>query len=116
MKSSLDSSNEEVRPPPVARSGCADERDSSWGAGEASPESEGNELEEAVKRALQDVRPALQMDGGDVELVRVTGDGIVFVRLVGACAGCPMSQMTLSQGVERRIRDAVPVVKKVLAI
>jgi Fe-S cluster biogenesis protein NfuA len=58
----------------------------------------------------------LQADGGDVELVEVTEDGVVRVRLTGACGGCPMAQVTLSQGIERRLRDAVPELKAVEAV
>jgi len=70
-------------------------------------------MEEKVKKALEIVRPMLQRDGGDVELVEVTEDGIVRVRLQGACAGCPMSQMTLTQGVERVLKQHVPEIKAV---
>ena len=62
---------------------------------------------EDVQNALEEIRPALQADGGDVELVDVEDDGTVLVRLQGACHGCPMSQLTLSNGVERVIRDRV---------
>jgi Fe-S cluster biogenesis protein NfuA len=70
-------------------------------------------LTEQVEKALGDVRPALQADGGDIELVGVTDDGIVQVRLQGACAGCPMSQLTLTQGVERHLKTVVPGVERV---
>ncbi len=70
-------------------------------------------LLEQVEKALGDVRPALQADGGDIELVGVTDEGIVQVRLQGACAGCPMSQMTLTQGVERHLKTVVPGVERV---
>lgn len=59
-----------------------------------------------VKNAINDIRPSLQNDGGDIEFISLEGD-IVTVRLVGACAGCPMSQMTLKQGVERYLRETV---------
>jgi Fe-S cluster biogenesis protein NfuA len=68
---------------------------------------------EKVKESLDKIRPALQADGGDVELVEVTDDGIVKVRLKGACAGCPMSQMTLKSGVERMLKNDIPEVKSV---
>jgi Fe-S cluster biogenesis protein NfuA len=68
---------------------------------------------EKVKAALEIVRPMLQRDGGDVELVEVTDDGVVKVRLRGACAGCPMSQMTLTQGVEQILKQHVPEIKSV---
>ncbi|MBN1781848.1 NifU family protein [bacterium] len=70
-------------------------------------------MRKKVEEALEIVRPMLQRDGGDVELVDVTEDGIVKVRLQGACAGCPMSQMTLTQGVERILKQHVPEIKAV---
>ncbi len=73
-------------------------------------------LREKVESALDDVRPSLQADGGNVELVDVTDDGVVKVKLQGACAGCPMSQMTLSQGIERHLKEIVPEVKRVEAV
>jgi Fe-S cluster biogenesis protein NfuA len=73
-------------------------------------------LKEKVESALDEVRPSLQADGGNVELVDVTDDGVVKVKLQGACAGCPMSQMTLSQGIERHLKEIVPEVKKVEAV
>ncbi len=66
--------------------------------------------------ALDDVRPSLQADGGNMELVDVTDDGVVKVKLQGACAGCPMSQITLSQGIERHLKEIVHEVKKVEAV
>jgi Fe-S cluster biogenesis protein NfuA len=69
---------------------------------------------EKVEAALDKVRPGLQADGGDVRLVDVK-DGVVTVRLTGACAGCPMSTMTLRAGVERVLRQELPEVKKVVA-
>jgi Fe-S cluster biogenesis protein NfuA len=73
-------------------------------------------MKEQVEAALDKVRPALQRDGGDVELVEVTEDGIVKVRLQGACQGCPMAQMTLQMGIERAVKDLVPDVKSVQAV
>ena len=70
-------------------------------------------MKEAVEKALMDIRPALQADGGDIELVDVTDDGVVSVRLMGHCAGCPMSQMTLTHGVERHLKNVVPGVERV---
>lgn len=75
-----------------------------------------NPLEEKVKEALEKIRPYLQADGGDVEFVNITEDGIVSVRLKGACVGCPMSQMTLRAGVERSLMKAVPEIKRVEAV
>ncbi|MFH1258228.1 MAG: NifU family protein [Elusimicrobiota bacterium] len=71
---------------------------------------------EKVEKALEEVRPMLQADRGDVELVEVGDDGVVKVRLIGACMGCPMSTMTLQAGIERRIKELVPEVKKVEAV
>ena len=68
-----------------------------------------------VAKALDEVRPHLQVDGGDVELVDVE-DGVVKVRLKGACAGCPMSQMTVKWGVENYLKKKVPGVKSVEAV
>lgn len=72
-------------------------------------------MKEKVEAALNAIRPALQNDGGDVELVDVA-DGIVKVRLTGACGGCPMSTMTLKMGIERVIREQVPEIKEVLSV
>ncbi len=69
-----------------------------------------------VEAVLAKIRPSLQADGGDVELVEVTDAGIVRVRLTGACKGCPMSQMTLKNGVERMIVAEVPGIKAVEAV
>jgi Fe-S cluster biogenesis protein NfuA len=72
-------------------------------------------MKEKVEMALNRIRPALQADGGDVELVEIK-DGIVKVRLTGACGGCPMSQMTLKMGIERHLKKEVPEVKSVEAV
>jgi len=69
-------------------------------------------VKERVQEVLDKIRPALQADGGDVELVDVDG-GIVKVKLVGACAGCPMSQLTLTNGVERILKQEIPEVERV---
>jgi Fe-S cluster biogenesis protein NfuA len=68
-----------------------------------------------VSQALEEVRPSLQVDGGDVELVEIV-DGIVKVRLKGQCAGCPMSQMTLKMGIESYLKKKVPGVKSVESV
>ncbi|MBR9982267.1 MAG: NifU family protein [Desulfatitalea sp.] len=73
-------------------------------------------MKEKVEAAINKIRPMLQADGGDVELIKVTEDGVVQVRLQGACAGCPMSQMTLKNGIERVIKEAVPEVKSVVSV
>lgn len=68
---------------------------------------------ETLKKSLNLVRPYLQRDGGDVELVRITDDGIVEVRLIGSCLSCPMSMMTLRAGIERSLMIAHAEVKRV---
>ncbi|WP_054029410.1 NifU family protein [Desulfatitalea tepidiphila] len=73
-------------------------------------------MKEKVEAAIARIRPMLQADGGNVELIDVTDDGIVKVRLQGACAGCPMSQMTLKNGIERIIKETVPGVKTVESV
>lgn len=72
-------------------------------------------LKEKVEEALKEVRPMLEADGGNVELVSVSDDGKVTLRLTGACGSCPMSQMTLKMGVERIIRKRVPEIKEVVS-
>jgi Fe-S cluster biogenesis protein NfuA len=72
-------------------------------------------MKEEVQSALNDIRPSLQADGGDVELVDVE-DGIVRVRLTGACGGCPMSQMTLKQGIETYVKKKVPEIVSVESV
>ena len=74
------------------------------------------ELKTKVEAALNKVRPGLQADGGDVELVGIDEDGVVKVRLTGACDGCPMSQMTLKMGIEKVLRGEVAEVKEVVAL
>jgi Fe-S cluster biogenesis protein NfuA len=69
-----------------------------------------------VTRVINLIRPAVQADGGDVELVGVTGDGTVRIRLHGACVGCPSSTITLQMGIERNLKEHVPEVKKVEAV
>jgi len=73
-------------------------------------------MKEKVEQALAKVRPVLQADGGDVELVDVSADGVVKVRLKGACGGCPMSQLTLKMGIERILKKEVPEVVSVEAV
>jgi len=72
-------------------------------------------MREKVEAVLNQIRPSLARDGGDVELVEAT-DGIVKVRLTGACGGCPMASMTLKHGVERVLKEQVPEVKEVVAV
>jgi Fe-S cluster biogenesis protein NfuA len=73
-------------------------------------------MREEVQKAIEKVRPGLQADGGDVQLVDVTDDGVVKVKLTGACHGCPMSQMTLKMGIEKIVKQQVPSVKEVVAV
>jgi Fe-S cluster biogenesis protein NfuA len=73
-------------------------------------------MKEEVEKVLEMVRPGLQADGGDVELVEVTDDGIVKVRLTGACGSCPMSTMTLKMGIERAVKEKVPGIKEVVQV
>ncbi len=73
-------------------------------------------MKEKVQAALDKIRPALNRDGGDVELVEVGEDGVVKVRLKGACGGCPMSQMTLKMGIEKVVKQAVPEIKSVESV
>ncbi len=77
---------------------------------------EQNALKQKVEKTLTAIRPGLQADGGDVELVNVDDEGIVSVRLVGACRGCPASTMTLKMGIERILKQQVPEVTGVKAV
>lgn len=72
-------------------------------------------MRENIEAALAQIRPALQADGGDVELVDVN-DGVVKLKLKGACAGCPMSTMTLKLGIERVLKEQIPEIKEVVAV
>lgn len=72
-------------------------------------------LQEKVENALKEVKPMLQADGGDVELISVSDDGKVTVKLTGACGCCPMSQMTLKMGIERMLKKSVPEVTEVVS-
>ncbi|MDR1618515.1 MAG: NifU family protein [Treponema sp.] len=73
-------------------------------------------FEEQVKTALNNVRPSLQADGGDVEFVSLSEDGTVSVKLTGACGGCPMAQMTLKMGIENYLKKEVPQVTAVVGV
>lgn len=75
----------------------------------------GATMREDIEEALADIRPALRADGGDVELVDVK-DGVVSVRLTGACGGCPMAKMTLRNGIERNLKEQVPGVREVVPV
>jgi Fe-S cluster biogenesis protein NfuA len=72
-------------------------------------------MHEQVEAVLSQIKPALQADGGDVELVDVS-DGVVKVKLTGACAGCPMSTMTLRMGIERVLKEQLPDITEVVAV
>jgi Fe-S cluster biogenesis protein NfuA len=71
---------------------------------------------EKVQKIVDKIRPNLQADGGDIELVEVTKDGIVKIKLLGACHGCPMSQMTLKMGVEKFLKKEIPEIKEVISV
>lgn len=73
-------------------------------------------MKELVQKAIDRIRPNLQADGGDVELIDVGEDGVVKVKLVGACHGCPMAQMTLKNGIEKFLKQEVPEVKTVVSV
>lgn len=71
-------------------------------------------MKEKIQKAIDEIRPYLQADGGDCEFVEVSDDGVVKVKLTGACHGCPMSTMTLKMGIERILKSKVPEVKEVI--
>jgi len=73
-------------------------------------------MQEKVEDVLNKIKPSLQADGGDVELVEVGEDGIIKVRLTGACGSCPMSQMTLKMGIEKMLKKEIPEVVEVVAV
>ena len=73
-------------------------------------------MREKVEKALENIRKTLQADGGDVYLVDVTDEGIVKVKLIGACAGCPMASITLANAIEKTLKQQVPEVKSVVAV
>jgi Fe-S cluster biogenesis protein NfuA len=73
-------------------------------------------MKEKVEDVLKKIKPSLQADGGDVELVEVGEDGVIKVRLTGACGSCPMSQMTLKMGIERILKKEVPEIVEVVAV
>jgi Fe-S cluster biogenesis protein NfuA len=73
-------------------------------------------IKEKVQNVIDLIRPAVQADGGDIELVDVTGQGVVQIRFHGACHGCPSSHMTLHQGIERNLREQIPEVTQVIPV
>ena len=72
-------------------------------------------MKEKIQKVLDRIRPNLQADGGDVQLIEVTDDGIVKVKLLGACHGCPMAQMTLKNGIENFLKKEIPEVREVIS-
>ncbi|MBN1522013.1 MAG: NifU family protein [Candidatus Aureabacteria bacterium] len=73
-------------------------------------------MRDKVQQTIDKIRPSLQADGGDIELVDISEDGVVKVRLKGACHGCPMSQVTLKMGVERMLKKEIPEIKEVIDV
>ncbi|MEJ2054960.1 MAG: NifU family protein [Calditrichaceae bacterium] len=74
------------------------------------------QLQDKIMKALDSIRPGLQADGGDLEFVRVDSDNVVYIKLIGACGGCPMSTITLKQGIERIVKMQVPEVTGIEAV
>ena len=74
------------------------------------------QLQDKIMKALDSIRPGLQAEGGDLEFVRVDSDNVVYIKLVGACGGCPMSTITLKQGIERIVKMQVPEITSVEAV
>lgn len=83
---------------------------------ESSPSNAPAGVNDRVKRVLELIRPAVQSDGGDVELVGITPEGVVQIRLHGACVGCPSSTATLQIGIEKNLKDHVPEIRSVQAV
>jgi len=73
-------------------------------------------MKDKIEAALEKIRPSLQADGGDVELVEITADGVVKVKMTGACSGCPMKQMTLQMGIGRALKEEIPEIKEIVAV
>ena len=73
-------------------------------------------MKEKIEAALEELRIPLQMDGGDVKLVEVSDDNVVKVKLLGACSGCPMSQMTLKMSIEQNLKEKFPEIKEVISV
>lgn len=91
--------------------------ESPQGSGDSHSESEASgTLREQVLSVLELIRPAVQQDGGDIELVEVDSDGKVSIRFLGACIGCPSSEITLREGIARNLRERVPGVSEVIAV
>jgi len=73
-------------------------------------------MKEKIESIINRIKPSLQADGGDIELIEVAPDGVIKVKLTGACGSCPMSQMTLKMGIERIIKQEIPEIKEVIAV
>jgi Fe-S cluster biogenesis protein NfuA len=73
-------------------------------------------MKNQIEQALEQIRPTLRKDGGDVELVEITADGVVKLRLTGACQGCPMSRVTLKEGIEKFLKGEIPTIRTVEAV
>jgi Fe-S cluster biogenesis protein NfuA len=73
-------------------------------------------MKDEIMAVLEEIRPMLQRDGGDMQVVEITDDGVVKLKLVGACGSCPMSQMTLKMGIEKRLKEIVPSVREVISV
>jgi len=80
------------------------------------PRPASDDLVARVAEVLELIRPAVQEDGGDIELVQVTADGTVRIRFLGACVGCPSSEITLREGIARNLRERIPEITEVLAV
>lgn len=83
---------------------------------DAAPQASGRTLQDRVAEVVDMIRPAVQGDGGDIELVNVDDNGVVQLRLHGACVGCPSSTMTLKMGIERHLKEKVPEVAEVVCV
>ena len=81
-----------------------------------SPATQTQDLKARVQQVLNTIRPALQMDGGDCDLVDVTADGIVQLKLRGSCGSCPSSMMTLKMGIEKRLKSSIPEIKSLVTV
>jgi Fe-S cluster biogenesis protein NfuA len=83
---------------------------------QTNPQTPAQPLRERVQSVINWMRPIIQSDGGDIELIDVTPEGVASIRFHGACVGCPSSQMTLKSGIERNLREKVPEIKSVEAV
>lgn len=102
-------------PPPVPSHAASQPQSAAPAAANPSPGAAPS-VSDRVQRILNLIRPAVQADGGDVELVEVTPEGVVRIRLHGACVGCPSSSITLQMGIERNLRDHIPEIQRVESV